>query len=120
MFNFYEKVVLILPSLSEEEVQEVVKRITSLIVENGGEVLKIDKWGKRKLAYTLNKQKMGYYVIFLFKAPSTAIKKFEEFYRVYDPVFKFMVVKLTKQQVNALPAEIKGIPIEPSELVSQV
>uniref|UniRef100_A0A7C4AJ19 Small ribosomal subunit protein bS6 n=1 Tax=Thermodesulfovibrio aggregans TaxID=86166 RepID=A0A7C4AJ19_9BACT len=118
--NFYEKVVLILPALSEEEVQEVVKKISSLIVENGGEILKIDNWGKRKLAYTLNKQKMGYYVVFLFKAPSTAIKKFEEFYKVYDPVFKFMVIKLSKQQVNALPAQIKGIPVEPSELASQV
>lgn len=118
--NFYEKIVLILPSLSEEEVQEVVKKISSLIVENGGEVLKIDNWGKRKLAYTLNKQKMGYYIVFLFKAPSAAIKKFEEFYKVYDPVFKFMIVKLTKQQVNALPDDIKGIPVKPSELISQV
>ncbi len=43
----------------------------------------------------------------------------EDFYRVYDPVFKFMILKLTKQQIANLPPEIKGIPIEPSEVSSQ-
>jgi len=118
--NFYEKVVFIVPTLSEEEVQEAVKKISSVITENGGEILKVDNWGKRKLAYKLNKQNMGYYVLFLFKAPSSAIKKMEDFYRVYDPVFKFMVIKLTKHQIAALPPEIKGIPVEPSEVVAQV
>ncbi|WP_353684865.1 30S ribosomal protein S6 [Thermodesulfovibrio sp. 3907-1M] len=120
MNNFYEKMVLLLPTLSEEEVQEAVNKISSVITENGGEILKIDNWGKRKLAYKLNKQNMGYYVLFLFKAPSSAIKKMEQFYRVYDPVFKFMIIKLTKQQIAALPPDIKGIPVEPSEVTPKV
>lgn len=66
MNNFYEKVVLLLPTLTEEEVQEAVKKISSLIVENGGEILKVDNWGKKKLAYKLNRQTMGYYVLFLY------------------------------------------------------
>ncbi len=119
MNNFYEKVVLLLPTLTEEEVQEAIKKISSLIVENGGEILKIDNWGKKKLAYKLNRQTMGYYVLFLFKAPALSIKKMEEFYRVYDSVFKFMVLKLSKHQIASLPPEIKGIPVEPSELASQ-
>ncbi|MCS7215351.1 MAG: 30S ribosomal protein S6, partial [Thermodesulfovibrio sp.] len=88
MNNFYEKVVLLLPTLSEEEVKDAIKRISSLIVENGGEVLKVDNWGKKKLAYKLNRQTMGYYILFLFRAPASSIKKMEEFYKVYDPVFK--------------------------------
>jgi len=120
MNNFYEQLVLLLPTLSEDEVQDAVKKISSFIVENGGEILKVDNWGKRKLAYKLNRQTMGYYVLFVFKAPSSVIKKIEEFYKVYDPIFKFMVIKLTKHQIASLPPEIKGIPVEPSELVSQV
>lgn len=53
MNNFYEKVVLLLPTLTEEEVQEAVKKISSLIVENGGEVLKVDNWGKKSLHINL-------------------------------------------------------------------
>ncbi len=117
--NFYEQVVLLVPTLSEEEVQEAIKKISNLIADNSGEVLKVENWGKRKLAYKLNKQIMGYYVFFLFKAPSLTIKKIEEFYRVYDPVFKFMIVKLTEKQIKALPPEIRGIPVEASDIVSQ-
>ncbi|GAB6183097.1 30S ribosomal protein S6 [Thermodesulfovibrio hydrogeniphilus] len=117
--NFYEQVVLLVPTLSEEEVQEAIKKISNLIADNAGEVLKVENWGKRKLAYKLNKQAMGYYVLFLFKAPSSTIKKIEDFYKVYDPVFKFMIVKLTEKQIKALPPEIKGIPVEASEIVSQ-
>lgn len=117
--NFYEKVVLLVPNLSEEELQNSVQRITSLIKDSGGEVLKVDNWGKRKLAYKLNKQTMGYYVWFLFKAPSNAIKKMEDFYKVYDPVFKFMIIKLNKKQIDALPVELKGIPVKTEDLVTQ-
>lgn len=114
--NFYEKMVLLLPSLSEDEVKEAVNRISSVITDNEGEILKIDNWGKRKLAYKLNKQTMGYYVLFIFKAPPRAIKALEDFYKVFDPVFKYMVIKLSKEQIAALPPEIKGIPVEPSEI----
>ena len=117
--NFYEQVVLLLPTLSEEEVKDAINKISSLINENGGEVLKVDNWGKCKLAYKLKKQTMGYYLFFLFKAPSSLIKKIEDFYKIYDPVFKFMFIKLTKKQISALPPEIKGVPVEPSELTAQ-
>lgn len=114
--NFYEKIVLLLPTLSEEEVKDVINKITSFITDNGGEVLKIENWGKKKLAYKLNKQSKGYYVLFIFKAPPKTIHSIEEFYKVYDFVFKYMVIKLSKEQIASLPPEIKGIPIEPSEI----
>jgi small subunit ribosomal protein S6 len=114
--NFYEKILLLLPTLSEEEVREIINKISSVITENGGEVLKIENLGKKKLAYKLNKQSMGYYVLFIFKAPSKVIKTMEEFYKVYDPVFKYMIIKLNKEQIASFPPEIKGIPIEPSEI----
>lgn len=120
MLNFYEQVVLVLPTLSEEELSEVINKISSVIADNGGEVLKVENWGKKKLAYKLNKQTMGYYLLFIFKAPSSAVKNIEDFYKVYDPVFKFMIIKLSKKEVAALPPEIKGIPIEPSEIAKNV
>ncbi len=116
--NFYEKMVLLLPTLSEEELKEAINKISGVITDNEGEVLKIDNWGKRKLAYKLNKQSMGYYVLFIFKAPSKAIKAIEDFYKVYDPVFKYMIIKLEKEQISALPPEVKGIPVEPKEISS--
>ncbi len=110
--NIYENVVILNPSLSEDEVKSAIDKISDLIKNSGGRILKIDSWGKRKLAYELNKQKMGIYVFFLFQSPSLLIKKIEDYFKVFDPVVKFMVIKLDKKQIAALPKEIFNVPEE--------
>jgi small subunit ribosomal protein S6 len=107
--NIYENVVILNPSLNEEELKSAVDKITDLIKNSGGDVLKVDNWGKKKLAYELNKQKMGVYFLFLFKAPPSTVKKIEDYFKVFDPVVKFMVVKLGKKQIAALPKDITGM-----------
>jgi small subunit ribosomal protein S6 len=99
--NTYENIVIFNPSLSDEEIETATTRIKDLIASEQGEILKVEPWGRRKLAYELNKQTRGFYTLLLFKAPSTVVKKLEELYKVYDPVFKYMVVKLEKKQREA-------------------
>jgi len=113
--NFYETVVILNPSLGDEEAKAVIDKITDLLNNAQAEVFKVDVWGKKRLAYEMSKQKMGNYVFFLFKAPTTAIKKLEEYFKVLDIVLKFMVVKLGKKQIAALPKEISGIAAAPGE-----
>jgi small subunit ribosomal protein S6 len=115
--NFYETVVILNPSLGEEEAKAVIEKITDLLKNAEGEVFKVEVWGKRRLAYEMSKQKMGNYVFLLFKAPSAAIKKLEEYFKVLDVVLKFMVVKLGKKQIAALPKEISGISVTPEEAI---
>ncbi|NOZ24934.1 MAG: 30S ribosomal protein S6 [Nitrospirae bacterium] len=111
--NFYENIAIIDPALGDEEIEEASRKISDLIVKSGGEVLKEDRWGRKKLAYELNKKTHGYYILYTFKAPAAFIKKLEDFYKVYDPVFKYMVIKLEKKQVAALMDELKK-PAEPA------
>ncbi len=118
--NIYENVVIINSSLTEEELKSATEKITEQITKSGGEILKIDNWGKRKLAYELNKQRMASYVFFLFKASALTIKDLEYFYKVFDPVMKHMIIRLSKMQIEALPKELLGIPVTPGELSSPV
>ena len=113
--NFYETVVILNPSLGDEEAKAVIDKISEIIKNSGGEVFKVDVWGKRRLAYEMNKQKMGNYVLLLYKASSDTIKKLEEYFKVLDTVLKFMVVKLGQKQIAALPKEISGLPVAPEE-----
>ena len=111
--NTYENIVIFNPSLSDEEIEAATTRIKDLIAADQGEILKVDPWGRRKLAYEINKQSRGFYTLFLFKAPSTVVKKLEELYKVFDPVFKYMVVKLEKKQrdpVFRTPAGLRRAP----------
>ncbi len=106
--NYYENFVIIEPTLGDEEIQEVSSKIKEFIQKKGGEILKEDHWGRRKLAYELNKRSQGYYILYTFKAPPSIIKQLEDFYKVYDPVFKFMVIKLTKKELGPLIEGLTG------------
>jgi small subunit ribosomal protein S6 len=99
--NVYENIVIFNPSLPDEEIETATTRIKDLIASEQGEVLKVDPWGRRKLAYEINKQTRGFYTLLLFRAPATVVRKLEELYKVYDPVFKYMIVKLEKKQTEA-------------------
>ncbi|MBI5101487.1 MAG: 30S ribosomal protein S6 [Nitrospirae bacterium] len=102
--NIYENIVILNASLPDEEITAAINRIKDLIVNAGGEPLKTELWGRRKLTYEIKKQNKGYYVLFIFKTPAATIKKLEEFYKVFDAVIKFMVIKLGPKQVKHLEA----------------
>ncbi len=99
--NIYENIVILNASLGDEEIETASGKIKDLITNSGGEILKTDVWGRRKLAYEIKKQKKGFYLLLVFKAPSAAIKKLEDYYKVFDPVVKYMVIKLEKKQAEA-------------------
>lgn len=105
--NHYEMITILNASLNEEETQKAIDRITELLLKEGGIILKSENWGRRKLAYELNKQKEGIYFFLLFQAPPTSIIAIERFYKVFDPVIKFMVIKLGKKEKEAVLAELE-------------
>jgi small subunit ribosomal protein S6 len=114
--NVYENIIILNPTLSDEEAETAIKRIKELIAGEGGEVLKVDIWGRKKLAYEIKKQKKGLYVLLFYKTPPASIKKIEEFYKVFDAVLKYIIIKLSTKQVYDLekfeavsgPSEQKG------------
>lgn len=96
--NYYEKVMILDPNLDDSTVEETVGRIRDSITKQGGEILRTENWGRRKLAYELNKHQKGNYILLLFKSPPATISEIERLCKVLDPVIKFMVVKLTKKK----------------------
>lgn len=99
--NFYENLIIINPSLSDEEIELASEKIKSQITNSGGELLKTDVWGRKKLTYEVRKQKKGFYLLLIFKAPSLTIKKLEDYYKVFDPVIKQLVVRISQKQAEA-------------------
>jgi small subunit ribosomal protein S6 len=107
--NYYEKVMIIDPNTDDAVVEETVGKIKDSILKQGGEILKTENWGRRKLAYELNKHQKGNYVFLLFKAPSATISELERLCKVLDPVIKFMVVKLTKKkQIETVLSQVQS------------
>lgn len=124
--NIYENIVILNPSLNEEGLKSAINKIADVIVNSGGKVLSTDHWGKKKLAYEISKHKMGIYVLFIFKAGVSTPKKIEDYFKIFDPVLKFMIIKLSKKQVEALPeivrraADIQTETVSPAKAAAEV
>ena len=91
--NKYESVIIINPSVEEEGIKGLISKFTDLI-NNEGSVEKVTEMGRKKLAYEIQKNKEGYYVVFNFEAKPELIAELERQYRITDEVIKFIVVKI--------------------------
>ena len=91
--NNYEGVFIIKPDLKEEDLKSACKVIGDLVVKSGGSVKKEEPWGKRLLAYPINKIKEAYYYKFDFEAPSDAIAKIEAACKMNTEILRLMVTR---------------------------
>lgn len=89
----YEIVYIFTPSLEEEKVNEKIERFHGLLSgKQGGEVGAVDHWGKRQLAYPIEDQTSGYYVVAHFSAPSEALPEFERILKLDEELLRYLVV----------------------------
>jgi small subunit ribosomal protein S6 len=85
---------LILPAEADESVvSSVLDRITTVVSEAGGEVGDVDRWGRKRLAYEIDKQTEGYYVVARFTADPASQRELERVLTLADEVVRFKVVQ---------------------------
>ena len=94
--NHYETVFILNPVLSDTQVKETVQKFEDYLVSKGAEMLHKEDWGLKKLAYTIQKKKSGFYHLFEFKASGEIISPFELEFRRDDSVMRYLTVKLDK------------------------
>lgn len=90
----YELSVVLFSTLSEEEKVATLDKVKDLITRFGGEITNVDDWGKRKLAYEIEKQKEGFYYFIQFKAETSTPAEIENRVRIMEPVLRYLIVSL--------------------------
>lgn len=90
----YEELFIMKPDIPEEEVTVFIEQIKTNITAAGGTIDKVENWGKRRLAYKVEKQKEGTYVLVQFSSGPEAVKEVERRLRVADGVIKFITVRI--------------------------
>ncbi|MBK7293689.1 MAG: 30S ribosomal protein S6 [Geothrix sp.] len=90
----YETIFIASPTLTDEQSDELVKQYEGIIAEQGGELLKTDKWGRKKLAYEVQKFSEGYYTLFEMNAGPNLIAELERRFRNNDAVIKYLSVRM--------------------------
>ena len=91
--NKYELMYIIDTALEDEPRKELIERVSALITGNGGEVEKVDEWGKRRLAYAINYKTEGYYVLMYIKAPADLPRELERNLKISDQVLRYLVIR---------------------------
>jgi small subunit ribosomal protein S6 len=97
----YEIMFIVNPNATEEEIDKINAQLENIITSGGGTIDKIEKMGKRRLAYDVDKQREGYYVLFTIVANGAIIKECERRLRVMDAVIKYITVR-TDEEVRRL------------------
>ena len=91
--NKYE-VMFIAKPIEETEVDPIVTFVSDLLTKNGCNIEKVDRWGKRHLAYPVKKQADGYYVLINFEAEPATIKEIDRVMKIRDEILKHLIVKI--------------------------
>ena len=94
MIRIYENLFIVKPDATEEEIDALIELMSKHVTTAGGTVDKVDKWGKRRLAYRVAKHREGSYVLLQFTAGPETVKEFERRMRVQDSVIKFITVRI--------------------------
>ena len=105
--NQYEVMYVIDPALEDSARVELINRFSDLVKKNGGEVDRVDEWGKRRLAYAIQYKTEGYYVLMYIKAPADLPREIERNMKISDAVLRYLTVKYEGE----LPA--KREPLKP-------
>jgi small subunit ribosomal protein S6 len=99
----YETLFIVNPDLEESEISKTIESIEEIITSGGGKVLKVDRWGRRQLAYMIQNKREGYYVLIYFEAPQTLLVELNRRYKLAtDTIMRSLVLQLRKGQIDEI------------------
>jgi small subunit ribosomal protein S6 len=90
----YELVVILSPELAEEDIPAAIDRLSQLIVDRGGEVKDVDRWGRRKLAYPISKHLEGNYLVTQVRLEPDRTSDVEAGLRISEEVLRHLLIRV--------------------------
>ena len=109
----YETIYILRPNTANEGVAEVNTRIKGIIEGMGGKILKVDNWGKRRLAYEVAKERKGIYLYWQYLAQPGVVEETERNLRMLDSVIRYLTTKVDENiDVGARPTELDDTSFE--------
>ena len=111
--NKYELIYIIDTAVEEEARKALIEKFNGIIAANGGEVVKVEEWGKRRLAYAIDYKTEGYYVYVAFNGASELPKELSRNLGINESVIRSQVVKLVEKKSSVKPRPVRVAPVAP-------
>lgn len=96
----YELTYIINGVLNDDQIRGLVNRVRKFIGENGGEIIEMDEWGTRRLAYPINKKRNGYYVNIVLQAEGDLIGRLERALQIEDDILRYLTLKMDPKMIR--------------------
>lgn len=90
----YELIYIVRSDVEEEALEEVKKKVNQVVTGNGGQVVEVKDWGKRRLAYPIQKLKEGYYVLNRVQLAPQTLKEVERSLTLSEEIIRYLIVRL--------------------------
>ena len=94
----YENILIVAPDCTKEEEEELLRRVQGNVEKLGAELLKVDDWGVRKLAYSIKKKDRGHYFFLLLNMEEASVVALDKFYRTMDLVLRHLFVVVDERR----------------------
>ena len=96
----YEALFIIRPEVSDENIQTMAKTVEKMITDSGGSIVRSEIWGKRRLAYEVQKLAEGIYILIRFEAPAAFIGKLENHFRLTEEIIRYLTVHFDERTLR--------------------
>jgi small subunit ribosomal protein S6 len=117
--NNYELTFIIDAQLAPEKQEEIVTRFLDTLKSRNIEILNVEKWGKKKLAYTIDDKQYGYYLITQFRAPAVEIAEIEHFLKVTPSIFRYLILHRNPKIQKMIQLESERLAREAARLAEK-
>ena len=94
----YEVIFIIRPDATEEDIAKLITQFEGVATGAGGKIEKVEKLGRRRLAYRVKRQREGFYVLFVLEGSGDTVRELERRFKVTDTVIKFLTVRTDEEQ----------------------
>jgi len=108
----YESIFIADPASTDDEMSLLLKGFEEAVTAGNGKVLKVERWGKRRLAYRVGKHEDGNYTLLYLECPPAAARELERRYRMNDRVIKYLTVRMDRSIPEEQPADSGTVPEE--------
>jgi small subunit ribosomal protein S6 len=112
--RLYENIFILRPDLEGDRTDQVIEQVQKMVVRGGGEVKNIERWGKKRLAYKVNKERYGYYVLMHFEGNPELVRELERNYGHWEDVIRYLTIRIKKGEpikVEMEPEEFEEQPV---------
>jgi small subunit ribosomal protein S6 len=99
--SLYETTFIINASIEDTQIEALVTHAQEVITNNGGEINVLNRWGRKRLAYPIEKKNNGYYVNIEFTGPGTVVARLEQVYTLDENILRFLTIKFDKKALQA-------------------